>query len=1189
MQSRKSLRLQKIEIFGFKSFADKTLLEFHPGITAIVGPNGCGKSNISDAFRWVLGEQSAKSMRGHKMDDVINAGTTQRKPLNFAEVTITLDNEGGLLPIEFAEVSITRRLHRSGESNYFINKHPVRYKDIQSLFLDSGMGKNAYSNFEQGKMDQIINYTALERRSIFEEAAGILRFLQRKREALRKLEDSENNLLRVRDIHQEVEKQIIVLEEQAEKARVYKENKIKLEAFEKSVFVLKWENLQKKGQDICGKEQAQQAQAEEMNLQIKALQDQLNEAKKALWESEKILRTKNEDVFKTRGEKEMRTRERLTNQERLKEAAQKERRWQNELEAIIEKRKSLYGESQSAQKQQKSTEKELLVLEKTAKSQREKVSALETEIGKLRIQQQAVQQELLKLVQSENQIESELKQNSVRLENNQERREHLGERQQKLSALIGELAHQVSGKKDQLDEFSEILEGRKATLVEQEERLASLSEEIQKNQDVLEGVQQELSDSNARQKVLVRLREEMEGFSSGSKKLLQEAANKKGPLYNKLKGIYEYIVPEAGGEAALAVMMRPYGQTLVVGTKKDFDEVVAYAHSNKLKDFSLICLENLPKNSAKDTGTGMKGVKPLLDKIIDGQLSEYFLQQAFTVDATDTARKYAEKNPGVEVWSDEGVFIDRFQVVFYTTQSENNVFLREAELKGLEKKLTELEDAKQQLESHLKGLQQKRIALQGERIELDKLIRREEMKLVELNFALQRANADLEKYRLEDKQLGAEIRTLDDACEKLTALLKELQKSLVQEKSKGGSLNETAANIQNELEQRLSVYKHDQRDLQDKEAAYQKVSDDNRKLLHALNVLEVKDTESKQQEKRLEEEIQSSREMQAQFKIKSEEMDAGLQDVEKVLVDVMSICDQLEADVHAKKKSIDDVEKVIVQAQQRLKHIDAELYQTGMQKAQNESTRASIENELQERYHLTIEEAKKMAPIDELTLEQMEKSMRSLRYELDAAGDINMTSIEEFDKHKIRYEFLNQQMDDLSISKQELIGIITQLDGESRKIFKDTFELIRINFKKNFKILFNGGEADLEFTETEDVLEAGIEIIAKPPGKQMRSINLLSGGEKCLTAMALLFAIFEVKPAPFCILDEIDAPLDDSNVERFVNVVKQFIDRCQFIIITHNKRTMAIADRLFGVSMEERGVSKLLSIEFSKNYAAELV
>ena len=323
------------------------------------------------------------------------------------------------------------------------------------------------------------------------------------------------------------------------------------------------------------------------------------------------------------------------------------------------------------------------------------------------------------------------------------------------------------------------------------------------------------------------------------------------------------------------------------------------------------------------------------------------------------------------------------------------------------------------------------------------------------------------------------------------------------------------------------------------------------------------------------------------IKKRTEEFDSMLIQTEVALKEVMSVLNSKEEIVTERKKSIEAIEEKLTKQREKLKQHENDLHQTAIQLTQIESARQSLEAELQERYRLNINEAKTLKIVLEKSLDQTEKQIRSIRQEITAAGDINMTSIEEFDKYKARYDFLNQQMNDLNLSKDELIQIITQLDGESRKIFKETFEIIRNNFKKNFKILFNGGEADLQFTESNDVLEAGIEIIAKPPGKQMRSINLMSGGEKCLTALALLFAIFEVKPAPFCILDEIDAPLDDTNVERFVNVVKQFIDKCQFIIITHNKITMSIADVLFGVSMQEKGVSKLLSIEFTNKNSPE--
>lgn len=1178
------MRLKKIEILGFKSFADKVALEFDAGITGIVGPNGCGKSNISDAFRWVLGEQSAKSMRGNKMPDVIFAGTNNRKPLNFAEVTITLTDIAGELPVEYEEVAVTRRLHRNGDSDYFINRHPVRLKDVQELFLDSGMGKNAFSIFEQGKIDQVINFSPLERRYIFEEAAGILRFLQRKREALRKLEQVDGNMNRVKDIHQEVEKQIILLEEQAEKARVYKENKARLEALEKGIFLAKWDNYQTKGQETSKKDEGQRQVIEEANQQLVVLQGKLQEAKNELAQAEKALRVRSEEVYKTRSDKEIKSREKQAAQERLKEILAKEKRWQNELESMMEKRKLRQIECQNTKKQQKESEQELARQEKILRGQRDKANALENEVGKMRAEHQKAQQELLKLLQNENQIESELKQNTVRLENTQERKEQLAEKKEKLSTTVKELTQNVKERKSLVQEVSEEIDKQKSDLQKFDHRIQDLAEEIGKHQTALEQTSQEMTENKARQKALLRLREEMEGFSAGSKRLLQESTNSKSPLHNKLKGLYEFITPSGGAEAPLAAVMRPYAQTLVVNTKKDFQEAVAFARTHKLKDFSLVCIEGLPNQESKKAP---KGIAPLISQVAVSALASHFLEGSYIAETAEEAIQAVKKTPGIEVWSEEGAFIDRHGVAFYATQGENNAFMREAELKALEKKLKEGEAAKQTLEEVLKTLNEKKKGLQNERTELDKAMRRSEMKMVEVNFALQRANGDLEKASAEAKQADGEIEALAAAATKLTALLKELTQKHVEAKAKASQIQKDCAGLHAELEKLTASLKLEQRDLQEKDSAYQKISDENRKMLHALNVIEVKDIESQQQEKRLEEEIQAGKEQQSQIKVKGEEFETLLAGVEEALSQVTAACAEMEKEVAKKKSAIEKIDGQINQERAQLKKLEGDLYQMGIQAAQIESSRQSLEGELQERYHLTIEEARALGVALDRPLDQAERQMRALRHDMDAAGDINMTSIEEFDKNKNRYEFLNQQIDDLNVSKGELVQIITQLDVESRKIFKETFDQISANFKKNFKILFNGGEADLQFTETGDVLEAGIEIIAKPPGKQMRSISLLSGGEKCLTAMALLFAIFEVKPAPFCILDEIDAPLDDSNVERFVNVVKQFIDRCQFIIITHNKRTMAIADVLFGVSMEERGVSKLLSIEFTRDVAPE--
>lgn len=1178
------VRLKKIEIFGFKSFADKTELEFNPGVTAVVGPNGCGKSNIADAFRWVLGEQSAKSMRGSKMPDVIFAGTTHRKPLNFAEVTITLCNECGLLPIEFSEVAVTRRLHRNGESDYFINRNQVRMKDIQSLFLDSGMGKNTFSIFEQGKIDQVINFSALERRYIFEEAAGILRFLQRKREALRKLEESDQNTARVKDIHKEEEKQIAVLQQQAEKARIFKENKAELEILEKSSYFRKFENLSKKREETKEKETGKKNDADAVKLELDEELKQLNLAKTDLVTSENILKTSNENYFKAKSEKEIKSLEKKTNQERLKEIAVKEKNLKNELEGISEKKKLRHGEYKNTLSRQKQIESEFSKEEQKLKIKRESLIVLEVEVNKLRDSQQATQAQVLKLMQLENAFESELKQHTVRFENCQERESAALTRKAKLESLILEFLDLVKDKKKELEQISDSIDGKKNVLFDLEDRLVLLAEQINETKQQCESSLSEIAELKARQKAIYRLKEDMEGFSSASKRLLQESKKTGNPLYQKITPLYELIKPKPGGEVALAAALKAYAQTLCVKEKIHFDEILAFAAKEKLENFSLICLENLESFNS-DHSNFKNNAQNLTELVSKSELAEHFLKGTFVVNDDKQAFEFVRqaKNHKLQVFSFEGSFIDHHQVAFYGSESENNSFLREAELEALESKLHKLESNREDLEKSLKSKEMQKSQIQLERVELDKIIRKEEMKLVEVNFGLQRLNADSERHKIEMSQIETEVAALLKSKETLSALLVELRQKHIEAKLKNAEMQKTSSTLTEVLQEKSAIYKQEAADTQVMEASFQKVVDENRKLLHALNVFEIKDIESETQEKRILEEMESSGTMRDFILAKGEDFETSLEVLEKALQESANLCSKFEAEVKIRKNKISEFEKQIANSQIKLKKLETETHQTGLSLVETGSFLKSLESELQERYQLTFDDLKALNLPLEKSLEQIEKQIRLIKSQIDEAGDINMTSIEQLVKHESRYQFLNEQLDDLNHSSQELIQIITELDKESRKIFKETFEVIRLNFQKNFRILFNGGEADLEFTESGDILEAGIEISAKPPGKQMRSISLLSGGEKCLTAMALLFAIFEVRPAPFCILDEIDAPLDDSNVERFVNVVKQFIDRCQFIIITHNKRTMAIADVLFGVSMEEKGVSKLLSIEFNKS------
>lgn len=1183
------MRLKKLQLVGFKSFAEKTTLTFEAGITAIVGPNGCGKSNIADAFRWVLGEQSAKSMRGNKMPDVIFAGASNRKPLNFAEVSLTLTDIQGALPIDYEEITVTRRLHRSGESEYFLNQQPIRLKDVQNLFLDSGIGKNSFSIFEQGKIEQVINFTPLERRYIFEEAAGILRFLQRKRETLRKLEQADANITRVKDIHREVEKQVIVLREQAEKAQLYKELKDQLDTLEKGLLVARIRQIEKKHAEALQQEDVKLQEILGIGTQVAELEVQRSMAKEHLESVEKGLKIQSEELFQIRSDKEIKSREKENALARLRESQAKQKKWQLELEEVLEKREFRQLELTKAKKQLQAAESDSTALESSLQEQRAKVSAFELEVTALHQEARQLQQTQLSSLQIENHLESEHKQNTIRLEASHERQAQLKSRMERLAALEKELEQQFAEKQKQMQESSAAIDRQRALLQNLELKIEEAIGQIDSLQASSNASQKVFNENQARYKALMQLRGDLEGFSVASKRLLQESSNAKSPLFGKLRGLYELIVPKKGAEEALATSLNKYSQTLVVETIDHAKEVWAFAAREGLTDFSLLIMELVQsRNSVKRIPP--KSLTPLLAQVESSDLSEHFLGEIFLSDTADHIAKHLKSDEmSFEVWCKDHTFVDRRGVFFYGKQATNNVFLREAEIKELEIELKQLEAVLLKHEEALKIQQQMRSQLHLEMVELDKNIRRHEMALVEVNFGVQRLNGDLEKNRKEAAHSELELATLHEGIQKQQVLMLELAERHSAAKANTQQLKNQVSTLEAGLQQKNGLLQEQKKFLQDVDLSYSGAAKLLQKNKHDIHVLEIQEGESVRQERRLEEELQLAGEFQAQLSHKSKEWDLALEKIELALKAASGVYLAAEEGVLKKKAQIVELEKGIAEILHRGKKQEQEQHQIALLIAQLDAASKGIEDDLKERFGLTLAEAQQLPPPVEKSVDAMERKLREWRREFEAAGDINMTSIDECAKHQVRFEFLNQQIEDMAGSKEGLLEIIRELDVESRKLFKDTFAIISANFKKNFAILFNGGEADLQFTESSDLLEAGIEIIAKPPGKQMRSISLLSGGEKCLTALALLFAIFEVKAGPFCILDEIDAPLDDSNVDRFANIVQQFIHRCQFILITHNKQTMAIADVLYGVTMEEKGISKLLQMELAQAEEAQLV
>lgn len=1146
------MKLKKVEILGFKSFADKTSVEVHEGITGIVGPNGCGKSNIGEAIRWVLGEQSAKALRGGKMPDVIFGGTDTRKPLNFAEVTLSFTDVQGVLPIDYEEVAITRRIYRSGESVYMINREEVRLKDVHSLFLDSGVGKISF--FEQGKIDQIIQYSPQERRLIFEEAAGITRFLQRKRETFRKLEEVSLNLSRANDIHQEVEKQAVQLKKQAESAKIYKQNEQKLLELEQGVLFHRLSSIIKKRGDLLSKEEEAKQQREDL-LVKKGELDSLWKKEKEQFDQEEVRYFQSKDaLLKKEGEKELKKQSYQFSCEKTQDLEKKKEKEASQIALLESEIKGWEPEIKRLKEQKEATG---LVLEKERvclNSLEKEFQALESKLQKAHSKQTEAHKERINALQKESALENGMKQFCFRMESHLEKKGHLIERVKNLSSLTQEKEKEIGEKRERYQEESKQVQEAKERLEGIEALLKKASESAEEKRKELEKAAQEGHEKLAKLKALLHLKKEFSGFTSGSKKLLQSATDPKNPLYGLVKALYEYVSPPPGQEAAVTTMLKAYSQTLVAETEEDLQQVLEYAKKQQIYDFSLLCRE-----------------------WVEGEISSHLMQNITHVKEFQSRLTSS--------WIPSGFFFDEKGVIFVSGTAEPSVFQREAEIKTLESDIASLEKTKDALQEKMNQHLQDKKDLLEQRSALDAAFRKCEMKALEANFNVQKALQEEARIQKEALQAEEEVKNLQSSIESLEEQKKKAEADYAHAKLVVDGHQKEALLLETHLKEQNEQWALQKKAIREKNETFLAQESEFRKLSHSLKLLEVKYEETLRHLERLRKDHASHHLMHEELAKSRQSTFEDMELLKKGYEELKEKVNEQNIALSELRKKRDVSAEKMKEFEQKEKELEGRLHQCGIQLAHVETGQSAIEVELKERF--SIESPENLPRLD--SIDKSEKEIKQLKAYFEECGAVNLAAIEDLEKSEERAKFLKDQMEDLNKGKAELLSLIRELDHESRGAFKATFEQIRTHFKKNFQILFKGGEADLELQESQDILEAGIEIGAKPPGKQMRSLSLLSGGEKCLTAMALLFAIFEVKASPFCILDEIDAPLDDSNVERFLNVVREFSARCQFIIVTHNKKTMSLADRLYGVSMEEKGVSKLLFVEFAKENNEKMV
>ncbi|MBV58007.1 MAG: chromosome segregation protein SMC [Verrucomicrobiales bacterium] len=1206
--------LKNLTALGFKSFADKTSLDFQPGVTAIVGPNGCGKSNVSDALRWVLGEQSAKALRGSGMADVIFNGTDKRKALSMAEVSLTI---GGIdseqlktagVDLPYNEVTVTRRIFRDGGSEYFINKVSCRLRDIQQLFMGTGMGRASYGIMAQGNITQLISSKPDDRRVVFEEAAGITRFKQQKREALRKLDYTEQNLLRVSDTIREVKRQIGSLQRQAAKAKRYKEFMGELQGLESQLARHQLGDLQNKVQ-LSEKAIAEfKDKSDDYTETIASGERQINEARQQRAAIEKQVAEAQEKGANLQAELERLESRIQFSRERIGELDDQVAKAHEEIAEAEQRRSDSEAELTEMTNKLGTADNAVADKQRAVEEKQAACKAIEAELGQrqeaLRQAQTesfSVAQELTRVRNELNALDLQKRGNTVRLEKLSAEKIQLEEEQAKLQERLGQFSSEVASRKSNA-------QNRRGTVEERQQRLTELQERLAKLTAELDDLLRTQAEKRSRLNVLKQLQASNEGVSAGAQAALKESEAALGLLADQIR------VPEALVGAVEAALGR-HLQLVVTKQATQAKAILQSLSEGKKGRADIVALDllsggetpSIDEAKLKEFGgvaaLGQVGcdadVQPLLDRLLGRLVIVPDLDAAIRGRAAHRDLDFVTR--AGELLSRHGVFSGGRG----NGSASASLLARKNEIADLEKELEALGETVNKHSREKGDLQAEQTTLQAGLQEDQNELRQQEVAI---------ATSEGELKALENSQ-----RVL---VQKIEAVTFELDSLAGQESEGGGKRDQLAAELVSlEEKERTSGKSVDEvgtvveglrgkRDEANTELTEAKVGLASEEQLLAsfkrqLDPLRVRIDELKQRVAQRRADIEAAGEKKTQTE---SEISTSTQRIEAVKVEreqssqaITGLLEQkMAADqkVEEREDSLRSVRAELSESQERRSQLEVELAQNNMM-VENlcERMEAKYQIDLREvevQYLKTTETDSGEVKIAEATLEEMETEgletdwesvedkVAELQDRVDRMGPVNLVAIEEYEETEERYEFLTTQHDDLVKAKEQLLEVIEQINTETTEMFKATFEQIRDNFRTLFTEVFEGGKADLVLVDEEDVLSSGIEIVARPPGKKLQSISLLSGGEQTMTAVSLMFSIYQVSPSPFCVLDELDAPLDESNINRFIRVLKRFINHSQFLVITHNKRTISMADTLYGVTMQEHGVSKIVSARFQK-------
>ncbi|MFH1776201.1 MAG: chromosome segregation protein SMC [Candidatus Omnitrophota bacterium] len=1181
---------KRLELFGFKSFAKKITLDFEPGVTAVVGPNGCGKSNISDAMRWVLGEQSAKSMRGAKMEDVIFNGTDKEPALNLAEVSLTLSNEEKILPIDYDEVTITRRLYRSGESEYLINNNLVRLKDVSELLMGTGMGTESYSMFEQGKMDLIISSKPEDRRFLFEEASGITRYKSKKREALRKLEQTEANLLRVNDIITEVTRQLNAIQRQVNKARRYKDEFERLKALEIRFAAGELRNFHKEQDDLLTRIKEYRIRESDIEENLRQLSGQLEELRRE---------TSNVEIAYSRLQKEYldlasaidKNVHKITlNKERVEEYQARGSELTKNIENTTKKIEAI---SRELTEYQNTLSEQNLQEEKQRQTLLDKENSLQEINCKIKKAHDNIEQGKLCLIEiaaRQAKTKNDLTKSSADLANICARIRRLGVEKEKVNDTNREIETKFSKVKEEL----EVIRGYVTSLRNEE---ISLSINIQEEEEYLNSITTVLLELNhrfnaikTRLDFLEDMNRRYEGFASGTKALLQGKDSSLEIFKGIIGPLANMFEVDSGYEQAVEVALGDMSGSIVVENRVDAVSAVRYLKEKQLGNALIISLADVPVNEHLHTEEDLSALKRLGDLVrVRSEyqpLVEYLLKDTFIVSDFDQAlslnEKYSEKKfrfvtpkgemvqesfffVGVKVLDEEHSVITRLSKIRQLKeefQKLNIEILEREELKN--KRIEALNGLKTEIDTKRTTLHEKELVLTNKEAEFTNI--EEQRRKLNEEFSLINLEADEANER--EQELENKQGSLRQELEVIEEKQKTWENSIQESDLFAGEAVKSREDLLVQIAQLKTELLNISQTRQTTEKTFKMLELSGNELTIQLSSQKNEVAELERKHWQLNSEITELERENTTFGEKKEKMGNELTTSENRRNEIREKADATQKTVHSLSQQQDGIKN--------------ELRDLEIKKNEFNYKVQALLTRMLEAYKVVEEQICQEELAGEWDAAGLRQEIDSLKIKLEKLGTVNLVAIEEEQDLTERLNFLNSQRHDLLTAQETLHKAILKINRTTKTMFMETFEKTRATFREFFRMLFDGGDGQLILLDESDVLESGIEIAVRPPGKKLQSITLLSGGEKALTAIALLFAVFKVNPSPFCVLDEIDAPLDEANILRFTKVLQEFLKLSQFIIITHNKKTIGMADVMYGVTMQEFGISTIVSVKFKE-------